>query len=74
MDTPGFAQELEERLEEVHHQARGPLKLSGEAMTRGYDLRTSHIIYKEGDQVWLYKPQEEEGTVTQVMPESPVRM
>lgn len=47
------ARELEEGLEEIHHQVWDALKFSGEAMKLGYVVRASHVSYKK-DQVWLY--------------------
>lgn len=51
MDAPGFAKELEVQLEEVHHQVQSALKFSRKVMKWGYDMKVSHVTYRERDKV-----------------------
>ncbi|XP_045126531.1 protein NYNRIN-like [Portunus trituberculatus] len=46
-----YATALQDRLREVHHQVRGNLKVSGEAMKDRYDRRATAPPFSEGDQV-----------------------
>ncbi|ROT66947.1 hypothetical protein C7M84_015001 [Penaeus vannamei] len=52
-----YAVELQQRLEEVHHQVRGHLKCAGESMRRYYNRDARAVKFKVRDLVWLYNPQ-----------------
>ena len=51
-----FVREHSNRLEEIHHQVRKNLKISGEAMKSHYDVKARTADFEEGEKVWLYNP------------------
>ena len=59
--TSGYAAALQESLAAVHHQARGHLKVAGQAMRATYDRRARDAKYTVGDRVWLYNPRRRRG-------------
>ena len=60
-DSHQFVKELQHKMEEIHHQMRDNLKLSGDAMKQYYDIKASQANFTEGDQVWFYNPQRKKG-------------
>ncbi|KAG0718414.1 hypothetical protein GWK47_000798 [Chionoecetes opilio] len=59
--TTPYAVALKERMEEIHHQVRGNLRIAGEAMKTRYDRHTEVPVFQEGQQVWLYNPRRKKG-------------
>lgn len=50
-DASSFALWIGKWLDRVHHQVHCALKFSGKVMKSGYDVRASHVNFREGDQV-----------------------
>ncbi|XP_030845845.1 uncharacterized protein LOC115925941 [Strongylocentrotus purpuratus] len=49
-----YAEQLRDKLHDVHDRARNKLRLTGERQAKMYDRNTRLTSYKVGDWVWLY--------------------
>jgi hypothetical protein len=56
-----YTDNLQKKLEDVHHYVRDRIKLTSRRMKTRYDVHASGPLFKEGDLVWLYNPQRKKG-------------
>ena len=51
-----YANELSDKIGEVHEFARSRLQVASDAMKRNYDIKSNLFEFQVGDAVWLYDP------------------
>lgn len=56
-----YAENLRQRLTNVHEQVRIKMKIESDRMKARYDIRASGKTFEEGDEVWLYNPTRKKG-------------
>ena len=62
-----FAEDLQQRLEQVHEFARSQLKITSDRMKRYYDAHLEGQRLEAGDPVWLHNPQRKKGITPKLM-------
>lgn len=51
-----YANELRDKLDEVHEFARSRMKIASDAMKRKYDIKSNLREFSVGEAVWLFDP------------------
>ena len=51
-----YANQLSERIGEIHEFARNRLQIASDAIKRNYDIKSNLYEFQVGDAVWLYDP------------------
>ena len=62
-----YATKLQEKLEQVHHFARGQLEMMSDLMKRHYDSHREGGKLNVGTPVWLHNPQRKKGVTPKLM-------
>ncbi|GFS98928.1 retrovirus-related Pol polyprotein from transposon 412 [Trichonephila clavipes] len=60
-DAPLAPEELQARMEEMHHLDRERIGMASEKMKTQYDARATGHDFHEGDKVWLWNPKRDKG-------------
>lgn len=63
-----YADELKERLLEIHKTVRSKIALASDRMKARYDLRANSTGFQQDDRVWLYNPQRKKGRSPKLTP------
>ncbi|GFU52773.1 retrovirus-related Pol polyprotein from transposon 412 [Trichonephila clavipes] len=56
-----YIENLQARMEEMHHLAREGIGMASEKMKTRYDARATGHDFHEGDKVWLWNPKLRKG-------------
>ena len=51
-----YANELKDKLDELHEFARSRMKIASDAMKRKYDIKSNLREFRVGEAVWLFDP------------------